>query len=151
MYPSGGDTIIYHLTFQEFGAKVHPFNYSIYRNISEPLTGSRQTNNRAELTAIQRALDIAPRNREVCIYTDSSYSINCVTTWCQNWRRNNWTSANGKAVENRDLIESILERVELRNALGAATNFQWLRGHANNEGNVEADRLAVAGARKARR
>ncbi|KAI9792965.1 MAG: hypothetical protein M1816_001287 [Peltula sp. TS41687] len=120
------------------------------RNISEPLTGSRQTNNRAELTAIQRALDIAPRNQEVCIYTDSSYSINCVTSWCKNWRKNNWTSANGKAVENRDLIETILETVELRNDIGAATNFQWLRGHANNEGNVQADRLAVEGARKAR-
>ncbi|PYH75383.1 RnaseH-domain-containing protein [Aspergillus uvarum CBS 121591] len=45
------------------------------RNVSEPLQGSRQTNQRAELTAILRALEIAPRHRDVTIFTDSQYSI----------------------------------------------------------------------------
>ncbi|KAB8240450.1 hypothetical protein BDV35DRAFT_124093 [Aspergillus flavus] len=58
------------------------------RNVSEPLKGSRQTNQRAELTAILRALDIAPRHRDVTIFTDSQYAIKCVTVCrinsCQN-------------------------------------------------------------------
>ncbi len=119
-------------------------------NLAEPLTGPRQTNNRAELTAILRALELAPRQQEVCIHTDSEYSIKCLTVWCQNWRRNGWVGSNGRAVENRDLIEAILTRIDERKSLGAATNFRWIRGHANDPGNTEADRLAVLGARNAR-
>ncbi|KAI9751484.1 MAG: hypothetical protein M1815_001101 [Lichina confinis] len=120
------------------------------RNISEPLMGSRQTNNRAELTAIIRALDIAPRNRDVRIYTDSSYSINCVTDWFRTWRRNNWTLSNHKPVENRDLIEGILAKMEERQRFGAQTTYEWLRGHSKDHGNTQADKLAVTGARNAR-
>ncbi|KAI9789001.1 MAG: hypothetical protein M1833_002788 [Piccolia ochrophora] len=121
------------------------------RNISEALAGSRQTNQRAELTAILRALDIAPRHREVIIVTDSSYAIKCVTEWCVNWRKNGWRSAAGKAVENRDLIEDILRKMEERDTLGVSTKFEWVKGHSTDQGNVEADRLAVAGARNAQR
>ncbi|KAG9712724.1 hypothetical protein KCU75_g24689, partial [Aureobasidium melanogenum] len=66
------------------------------RNLSEPLSGTRQTNQRAELTAIQRALEIAPRNRPVTIYTDSNYSIKCVTEWFVKWRANGWLNASKK-------------------------------------------------------
>ena len=118
------------------------------RNVSTTLTGPRQTNQRAELTAIQRALDIIPRNRPAVIITDSKYAIDCVTTWFQTWRRNGWKTAAGKAVENKDLVENILARIEERlNQCGARTDFEWIKGHANNPGNVEADRLAVEGAR----
>ncbi len=112
--------------------------------------GSRQTNNRAELTAIIRALDIAPRNRDVCIFTDSSYSVNCVTDWFQTWRKNNWTLSNHKPVENRDLIEAILSKIDERQTFGAKTSFEWIRGHNKDHGNTEADKLAVNGAKNAR-
>ena len=118
------------------------------RNVSESLPGSRQTNQRAELTAISRALEIAPRNRHVVIITDSRYAIDCVTTWYINWRKNGWKTSAGKAVENKDLVESILVKMEERNKLQVQTDFEWIKGHANHPGNVEADRLAVDGARK---
>ena len=118
--------------------------------MSEALSGSRQTNQRAELTAVYRALDIAPRHREVAIFTDSSYAINCVSVWSINWKRNNWKTSTGKTVENKDLVEDILRKMDERAALNAATSFQWIKGHANDAGNVEADRLAVEGARGAR-
>jgi ribonuclease HI len=53
-------------------------------------------------------------------------------------------------VENRDLIEGILGRVDERKELGRAVKFEWVKGHAQIHGNVEADKLAVAGATKAR-
>lgn len=118
------------------------------RNVSESLPGSRQTNQRAELTAISRALEIVPRNRHVVIITDSRYAIDCVTTWYINWRKNGWKTSAGKAVENKDLVESILVKMEERNKLQVQTDFEWIKGHANHPGNVEADRLAVDGARK---
>ena len=121
----------------------------LIRNISEALPGARQTNQRAELTAILRALDTVPKDRDVMIVTDSRYAIDCVTTWYVNWRKNGWKTSAGKAVENRDLVESILSRVDERAALASQTLFEWVKGHANDPGNVAADQLAVAGARKA--
>ena len=121
---------------------------STSRNVSETLPGFRQTNQRAELTAIQRALEIVPRNRDVSIITDSRYAIDCVTSWYINWRKNGWKTSAGKAVENKDLVENILTKIEQRNSLNVQTLFEWIKGHSNQPGNVEADRLAVEGARK---
>ncbi|MCJ1288060.1 hypothetical protein MMC26_007413 [Xylographa opegraphella] len=119
------------------------------RNVSEALPGPRQTNQRAELTAILRALDSIPRSTDVTIVTDSRYAIDCVTLWHTNWRRNGWKTSTGKVVENRDLVESILSRMEERGSLQTRTTFEWIKGHANHPGNVEADSLAVTGARRA--
>ncbi|KAL8957516.1 MAG: hypothetical protein Q9193_005232 [Seirophora villosa] len=121
------------------------------RNISETLPGPRQTNQRAELTAILRALEIVPKNLNVSIITDSKYGIDSVTVWYINWRKNGWKTSAGKAVENRDLVENILAKIEERESLGTLTAFEWIKGHNNNAGNVEADRLAVEGAKKADR
>jgi ribonuclease HI len=117
-----------------------------YRNVSEALKGSKQTNQRAELTAILRALDIAPRHREVTIYTDSKYAIDCVTNWYRNWVKNGWVNSKGKPVENKDLVADIRERIEEREQLAKVTYFVWVKGHAQNPGNIAADRLAVEGA-----
>ena len=117
-----------------------------YRNVSEALRGSKQTNQRAELTAILRALDIAPRHREVTVYTDSKYSIDCVTNWYRNWKKNGWVNSKGKPVENKDLVVQIRERIEERELLGKVTYFVWVKGHKDNVGNIAADRLAVEGA-----
>lgn len=121
-----------------------------YRNISEALKGSKQTNQRAELTAIQRALDIAPKHRDVTIFTDSKYSIDCVTNWYRGWERNGWTNSKGKPVENVDLVKGVRAAIAERELMQKKTLFVWVKGHQGNQGNVEADRLAVAGSRMAR-
>ncbi|KAI9774843.1 MAG: hypothetical protein M1840_000059 [Geoglossum simile] len=118
------------------------------RNVSEPLAGPRQTNQRAELTAILRAIEIAPLHREVRIFTDSNYAIDCVTKWYINWRRNNWCTSLNKPVENQDLVKAILVKIEGREQVGVKTAFEWIKGHAAVEGNVQADKLAVNAARK---
>ena len=116
------------------------------RNVSEPLKGSKQTNQRAELTAVLRALEIAPRHRDVTIFTDSKYSISCVTEWYKNWVQNKWLNSNRKPVENKDLIAEIRHRIDERDMLGRLTIFTWVKGHAADEGNIAADRLAMKGA-----
>lgn len=97
--------------------------------------------------AILRALEISPRNRDVTIFTDSRYAIDCVTLWFINWRRNNWLTSGGKPVENKDLVESVLAKIEERTAFRVKTLFEWVKGHAHHAGNVEADKLAQNGAR----
>lgn len=121
-----------------------------YRNVSEALKGSKQTNQRAELTAIQRALDIAPKHRDVTIYTDSRYSIDCVTNWYRGWERNGWVNSKGKPVENVDLVKGVRGAIAEREMMKRKTLFVWVKGHQGNAGNVEADRLANEGARMAR-
>lgn len=146
------------------------------RNISEPLSGTKQTNQRAELTAILRALEVAPRDRKIIIFSDSKYAIACVTEWFLKWREKNWINSSNKTVENKDLVQKILEMLEERVRLNqhrgeefedeevdeegeakgywdhgpGSVRFTWVKGHAKEEGNNAADELAVNGARVAR-
>jgi len=117
------------------------------RNLAERLQGEPQTNQRAELKAIQRALEIAPLDQPVRIFTDSQYSIKCVTEWALGWKRKGWVTANGEEVKNQDIIREVLARMDERSKAGATTLFQWVKGHAANRGNEAADRLAVRGAK----
>jgi len=87
-------------------------------------------------------------NVDALIYSDSHYAIKCVTEWFQNWIARGWvTSGSGKKqVENRDLVEEILLVIRDREQAGGKTRFEWVKGHAGDEGNEGADRLAVRGA-----
>jgi ribonuclease HI len=70
--------------------------------------------------------------------------------WFQKWESNDWKTANGKSVDNRDLVEPILERIRERLQAGAKTVFQWVKGHSTDPGNIAADQLAVQGAEMGR-
>ncbi|UNI20317.1 Ribonuclease H [Purpureocillium takamizusanense] len=117
------------------------------RNVSERLPGEPQTNQRAELMAILRALQIAPVTQPVQIVSDSQYSINCVTQWAPGWKRKGWMTASGEMVKNKDLIEQVIDLIEQRTLVGGTTYFHWVKGHATDRGNMAADRLAVRGAK----
>lgn len=118
----------------------------VTRNGFGRVPGDRQTNQRAELLAIQRALEVVPKDKHVRIITDSQYSISCATDWSKRWKLNGWKNSLGKPVENRDLIEAVVNMIDERAQLGVETRFLWTKGHAGNAGNVAADRLAVQGA-----
>lgn len=117
------------------------------RNLSERLPGEPQTNQRAELMAMQRALEIAPLDQAVQIFSDSQYSINCVTQWALSWERKGWKTATGEDVKNQDIIRDVLARMKERTEAGGNTYFKWVKGHASDRGNIAADRLAVNGAK----
>ena len=67
-----------------------------------------QTNQRAELRAIHRAIQICDQkgfhDEDILIYTDSDYSINCLTKWISGWVARGWKTAEGKDVLHQDLI-----------------------------------------------
>ncbi|PHH73885.1 hypothetical protein CDD83_4655 [Cordyceps sp. RAO-2017] len=117
------------------------------RNVSERLPGEPQTNQRAELMAMLRALEIAPPEQTVQIVSDSQYSINCVTQWAVGWQMKDWMTATGEKVKNQDIIRAVLDKMDERTKAGADTYFHWVKGHASDRGNVAADRLAVRGAK----
>ncbi|PFH61553.1 hypothetical protein XA68_17056 [Ophiocordyceps unilateralis] len=117
------------------------------RNVSERLEGELQTNQRAELMAMLRALQIAPRSQTVQIVSDSQYSINCVTQWAVGWKLKDWMTATGEKVKNQDIIRAVLDKIDERTLAGANTYFHWVKGHSSDRGNQAADRLAVRGAK----
>ncbi len=119
------------------------------RNVAEPLQGLPQTNQRAELTAILRALQIVPKTQHVEIKTDSKYSISCVTEWYRAWVKNGWKTRQGD-VQNQDLVKGIRALIDARDRAGTQTAFRWVKGHADDAGNIAADQLAVQGALRAR-
>ncbi|KAF3070501.1 Ribonuclease H [Daldinia childiae] len=123
------------------------FGHGDERNISERLQGEIQTNQRAELTAILRALETVPVEQKIRIFSDSKYSISCATEWYVNWQKNGWRTKDGP-VKNKDLVEAIRAKIDERTEAGTKTFFQWVKGHAADAGNVAADELAVNGARQ---
>lgn len=115
------------------------------RNLAERLPGERQTNQRAELMALKRALEMCPYNRNARIISDSNYAIKCVTEWFKNWEKNGWKNSTGKVVDNRDIIEDVLKRIRERESCKSKSTFEWVKGHSDNAGNNAADILAVKG------
>lgn len=83
-------------------------------NVTEPFFLRPITNQRAELYAIIKGIEnlivmkmqsLIENNIKVKIYSDSEYSIKCVTKWIEKWRRKGWKTVEDKNVKNRDLIE----------------------------------------------
>jgi ribonuclease HI len=98
------------------------------------------TNNRMELTAAIQALSALTRPSAVDFYTDSVYVRNGITGWIEGWKKNGWRTAARKPVKNADLWQ----------ALDAARHshdiaWHWVKGHADNAGNLRADALARQG------
>lgn len=109
-------------------------------NISERLPG-RQTNNRAEIHAAVRACEQVHSLgcRNVTIYTDSAFLINSITKWMDGWIKRGWKLSDGQAVKNKEDFQELLRAAE-----GLRIKWVHVRGHSGIEGNVQADRLAVA-------
>ena len=82
------------------------------------------TNNRMELLAAIMGLEAVPNRSEVTLLSDSQYLVNTMT---KNWKRN----------ANQDLWARLDELVKQRRV-----TWEWVRGHAGNPGNEEADALA---------
>jgi ribonuclease HI len=98
------------------------------------------TNNRMELTAVIRALEVLKRRSEVEVYTDSEYVMKGITEWLAAWKRRGWKTADRKPVKNADLwreLDELAGRHEIR--------WHWVRGHSGHPENERADALANRG------
>ena len=103
---------------------------------AEPMT----TNNRMELTAAIEALRLLKRPCIVELYTDSAYLCNAFEKkWLKSWQKNNWKTATGKNVENRDLWETLIALCTTQ-----SVRFYKVKGHADNQENNRCDELARA-------
>ncbi|XP_071964612.1 ribonuclease H1-like [Antedon mediterranea] len=113
-------------------------------NVSEKLYGP-PTNQRAELTAALRAIEVAKKNdlEYIELKTDSIYTIKCATEWIDRWKENGWRTSKNGNVLNKDLIQELDEA-----RMDITVKWKYVPGHKGIHGNEEADRLANIGAKK---
>lgn len=98
------------------------------------------TNNRMELMAAIRALEVLERPSQITIITDSAYVKNGVTSWIHGWKRNGWRTSNKKPVKNVELWQRLDEAQARHKVI-----WEWVKGHAGHPENERADELARAG------
>jgi ribonuclease HI len=100
------------------------------------------TNQIAELYAIYMCIywSITQGYYDITIFTDSKYSIGCLTVWYKNWMRNGWANSKGETVANKDLIQSILSLYT-----HIKVTFNHVRAHKGDKYNEIADQLANEG------
>ena len=131
------------------------------RNKSIPLIESdtnKVTNQVAEITACIVAIETILENnsnyKSILICSDSMYTINCITKWCNGWEKKNWTKSDGKVIENLELIKKLSSYYKKSNI-----KFKHVRGHkikpslnspSYNDwyGNMMADNLATTASAK---
>jgi ribonuclease HI len=104
------------------------------------LTGSdpATTNNRMELMALLRGIELVPERTAEVLYSDSQLAVRTVNEWAPAWEARGWRRARGP-VENLDLVRPLVEALRARPEL----EVRWIRAHVGHRWNEYADRLAA--------
>lgn len=121
--------------------------YLIYNGHEKKIFGSASdtTNNRMELMAAIMGLRALNKPCKVNVFTDSTYVQQGITSWINNWMKNNWQNSNKKLVKNADLWQNLYKEIQKHEI-----SWHWVKGHSSNKGNIIADELAVLGRDKAK-
>ncbi|UKI23654.1 MAG: ribonuclease HI [Anaerotruncus sp.] len=98
------------------------------------------TNNRMELTAVIKALQLLKEPCEVNLTTDSKYVCDAVNKgWVYGWKKKGWIKSDKKPALNVDLWEELLEQLKIHDV-----TFNWVKGHNGHPYNERCDKLAVS-------
>lgn len=117
-----------------------------YKETEKEISGgeANTTNNRMELTAVIKALELLKEPCEVELYTDSQYVANALTQgWAKKWQANGWMRNKKEKALNPELWEKLLKLYDTH-----SVKVNWVKGHAGHPENERCDRLAVAAAEK---
>lgn len=102
----------------------------------EPAT----TNNRMELLAVIRALNLLKRPVKARVHTDSQYVQKGISEWIKGWKARGWKTASKGPVKNEDLWRALEAAAQPHQV-----DWIWVRGHAGHAENERADALARKG------
>jgi len=113
-----------------------------YANQEREIFGGERltTNNRMELLAAIRALELLKRPCKVHLHTDSQYVQKGISQWIDSWKTHNWRTSGKKQVKNEDLwrlLDQLTQQHEIE--------WYWVRGHSGHTHNERADELANRG------
>jgi ribonuclease HI len=113
------------------------------------------TNQRTELFAIYVAIVVIRKNLtfdKIIIYTDSEYSIKCLSVWSYDWIKNNWKTSSKREVKNQDILQPL---IDVYMKIKDKVQFIHVKSHTGNKdyksiGNAVADKLATDGSMKSK-
>lgn len=117
-----------------------------YKGVEKEISGgeANTTNNRMELTAVIKALEMLKEPCEVTLYSDSQYICNALTKgWAKKWKANGWMRNKKEKALNPELWEVLLKLYDTHKI-----DIIWVKGHAGHPENERCDRLAVAAAQQ---
>ena len=122
-------------------------------NLSEklPIT-PRATNNRAELSAVVRALqqcDLIDPNKEarLVVHSDSALVCGTVGTWMHTWKRLGWLKLNRRPPSNLDLLQTLDGLLQHRTVIMKHVRAHTGRLDPDSMHNAAADELATSAVR----
>ena len=113
----------------------------IYNGVEKEISGGEKntTNNKMEMMAVIKGLEMLKEQCEVSVYSDSAYVVNSIEKgWVYSWKKNNWKKADKKEVKNIELWEKLLSLMNIHKV-----TFLKVKGHSDDELNNRCDRLAV--------
>lgn len=113
----------------------------IYNGVEKEISGgeANTTNNKMEMLAVIKGLEMLKEPCSVSVYSDSAYVVNSIEKgWIYSWKKNGWRKADKKEVKNVDLWERLLKQMEIHDV-----KFLKVKGHSTDELNNRCDRLAV--------
>lgn len=113
----------------------------IYNGVEKEISGGEKntTNNKMEMMAVIKGLEMLKEPCEVFVYSDSAYVVNSIEKgWIYSWKKNAWKKSDKKEVKNIELWERLLKLMEIHKV-----TFLKVKGHADDELNNRCDRLAV--------
>lgn len=98
------------------------------------------TNNRMELMALIRAVELVPEGTPMTVYSDSNLAVQTINEWAQGWEKRGWKRKSGP-VENLDLVKAAYAAYRTRPEL----DLVWIKAHVGFTWNEYADALANRG------
>jgi len=102
------------------------------------------TNNRMEIYAAIKGLELLKQPCKVTLYSDSQYLVDAIMKgWAAKWKKNGWWLNNKERAKNIDLWEKLLALCETHQV-----EFRWLKGHAGTLENERCDHLAMTALRQ---
>ena len=102
------------------------------------------TNNRMEIYAAIKGLELLKESCKVTIYSDSQYLVSAMMEgWVEKWKKRNWWRTNKERAINIDLWEKLSALCETHEVY-----FIWIKGHVGSVENERCDKLSYAALRQ---
>lgn len=145
------------MSFGGYGCHIDYPN-GMEEEFSHGIIGKKVTNNVGELMGlkmgIKRIMELGTRD-VIHVYTDSTYVINTYVRDIKNWEHNGWKKANGKDIENLELIQEIwdlmsdsgliiiLKKWKAHTAEPSIDDPSWCHWNGNNRADIIAKDCAM--------
>jgi ribonuclease HI len=98
------------------------------------------TNNRMEILAVIKGLEMLKMPCLVTVYSDSQYLVKAMSQgWAARWQKTGWRLSTKEPAKNVDLWERLLALCKIHRV-----HFKWIKGHAGHRENERCDFLCAA-------